>query len=88
MRTLEQVVNRRLKAGVRQASPLAHANKIHAGKGGKTTAMRHSEEVRGAWGSKGGNSTLRRYGREFYSHIQRLGVQSRRARKAAQAQAA
>lgn len=44
---------------------------LNGHKGGSTTAARYPKEVRQQWASKAGNSTLARYGSDFFRHIRK-----------------
>lgn len=51
--------------------PRIIATKQAGSKGGTTTAQRYPKEVRSKWTSKAGNTTLSRYGRDYFKHIRK-----------------
>ena len=50
-----------------QVSPRTLASRRNGALGGKARAAKHSKAKMKAWSSKGGTSTLNRYGTEFFA---------------------
>jgi len=64
--------NKRPLQFAKGTNPRVIAAKLNGRKGGLKTAARYSKEERAKWGSKAGNTTLAKLGKDFFKHIRTL----------------